>query len=98
MANQDWLIAKGVPLLNGSDYEISKIIIESYLMVVNEDIWLFVIYGERNELNIEANEIIMKGLSKPDVDKMRHCELAKEMLDRLQCLYGGERYTTQEEL
>ena len=67
-------------------------------MIVNEDIWFSVIYGERNDFNTEDKEIIMKGLSKPNVDRVRHYESLKEMLDRMQCLYGGERYTAQEEV
>lgn len=40
----------------------------SYLMVFNQDIWLSIIYEKRNEFNKEAKEIIIKGLSKENVD------------------------------
>ena len=96
MANQVWLTAGGVPFLNGSDYELWKIIIEAYLMVINENIWLSIIYGERIDFKTEPKEIIMKGLSKPNVDKVRHCETIKEMLDILQCLYGEDCNVVQE--
>jgi len=62
---------------------------ETYLMIVNEDIWMSLIYGKTNEFNAEVNEIIMKGLSKLDVDKVRHCELEKEMLHKFEYLYEG---------
>jgi len=40
----------------------------------------------------------MKGLSKSKDDKVRHCELAKEVLDRVKFLYGGDRNVAQEEV
>ena len=83
MANQVWVIVEGVPFLNGLDYELWKIRMESYLMVFNEDIWMFMIYGETNEFNTEAKGIIRKGLSKLDVEEVRHSETTKEMLDKL---------------
>ena len=46
-------------------------------MVINADVWLSVEYGEKNEFNAEAKEIIMKGLSKPDADKVSHYEITK---------------------
>lgn len=39
----------------------------------------------------------MRGLSKLDVDKVRHFVLAMEVLDKLQCLYGGDSHIAQEE-
>ena len=40
----------------------------------------------------------MKGLSELDLDKIRNCETIREMLDRIQCLYGGNSHVAQEEV
>lgn len=32
----------------------------------------------------------MKELFKPDVEEVRHCETTKEILDKLQCIYGED--------
>jgi len=61
---------------------------EAYLMVINENIWLLVIYGDRNEFNAEAKEIFLKGISKLDIEKVRHYETIKEILERLQYMCG----------
>ena len=82
MSNQVWLTTKVVPFF-GSDYDIWKIRMEAYLMIINEDVWLSMIYGERNEFNTKAKEIIMKGLSKLDYDKVWNCKSTMELLDRL---------------
>lgn len=67
-------------------------------MAIDIDVWLFIKYGEKNEFNIEAKMIIMKGLSKSDVDKVSHCRTIKEILDKLQCLYGGDSREFQEKV
>ena len=54
------------------------------------------IYGERNEFNTKSKEIIMKGLSKLDAKEVRHCDIEKEMLDKLQCMYGKDCNVAQE--
>ena len=38
----------------------------------------------------------MKGLSKLDANKARHCESTNEVLDILQCLYGEDSHVAQE--
>lgn len=43
---------------------------------------------EKSERNEKGKEVIMKGLSNLDVDKLRHCETTREMLGILQFLYG----------
>lgn len=40
----------------------------------------------------------MKGMSKLDAEKVRHCETTKEMLDILQCLHGGGSHKTTKEI
>ena len=40
------------------------------MMIINEDVLMFVIYEERNEFNKEAKKIIVKGLSKLDAKKV----------------------------
>jgi len=57
-------------------------------MALDVDLW----NGEKSEQNEESQNIIMKGLSKSDADKVRHYESEKEVLDKLQCLYGGDRH------
>jgi len=102
MDNRPWLIAKGVQFLYGSGhdlwYEMWKVRMVTYLMALDADMWLSILNGEKSEKNEEAQKIIMKGLSKSDVDKVRHCESGKEVLDKLQCLYGGDNHVAQEEV
>ena len=38
----------------------------------------------------------MKGISKQNADKMRHCDLAKEVLNILQSLYVGDNHVAQD--
>lgn len=71
MANQGWLTAEGVPFLNGSEYVLWKIRMEAYLMPLYVDVWCSLLNGEKSDQNEEAKEIIMKGLSKPDVEEVR---------------------------
>lgn len=70
MANQGWLTTKGVPFLNGSEYVLWKVRMEAYLMAFDVHVWCSSLNGEKSEKNEESKEIIMKGLSKPDVEEV----------------------------
>jgi len=96
MANRVWLTTEGVPFLNGLDYELWKVRMVAYLMALDVDMWLSILNEEKNEHNEEAQNIIMKGISKLDADKVRYCELVKEVLERLRCLYEGHSHVSQE--
>lgn len=69
MANQVWLTPEGVPYLNGLDYEIWRIRMEAYIMTLDVDVWFSLLNAKKSENNVQAKRIIMKGLSKPYVDK-----------------------------
>ena len=58
----------------------------------------FINYREKNEYNEKANEVIMRGLSKPYADRVRRCESTMKVLSRLQCLPGGDCHVGQEEV
>ena len=89
MSSKDWLTLEGVPFLNEIEYVLCKFGMECYLMDVDLDIWLS-IECEVKEYNTKAKKNILKGLSSVDFDKVRHCESTKEMLGKLQCIYGGK--------
>lgn len=52
--------------------------------------------GEKSDKNEEAQKIIINGISKLDGNKVRHCESTKEVVDKVQCLYGGDSHVAQE--
>ena len=67
------------------------------LLALNVDMWHFVHYREKNDQNVNVKEIIMRGLSKTDADKVRHYESAINMLSSLQCLHSVDIHIAQEE-
>lgn len=68
-----------------------------HLLALNVNMYVSVVSREKNENNEKAKEVIMKVLSKTDVDKVNNCKLTMEMLDILQCIYGGDSHVAQEE-
>ena len=100
MGNLALLTTEGVPFLNGLDhdldYEVWEVRMVDYLLALDVDMWRSILNVEKSELSEKAHKIIMKGISKPNADKVRHCESAKEVLDILQCLYGGDNHVAKE--
>jgi len=60
--------------------------------------FLSVEYGVKDDFNDKSKEIIFHGISRSNKLYVKHCETAKEILDRLQILYlRGKLYTLEME-
>ena len=52
-------------------------------MSLNFDMYISVLYREKNEHNEKSKEVIVKGITKLDADKVRHCVSKTKVLDIL---------------
>jgi len=91
MDNHGLFVAYGVVFLHGSYYMLWKVKFEPFILTLDAYILLPISYGTQDESNEEAKKIILKGLSNHDVAKVRHCKTAKQIMGKLNILYGRER-------
>lgn len=60
-----------------------KVELGMYLLSLDENFLLSEEYGVRDEFNDKAKGIILNGILKFDILFVRHCDIAKQMLDML---------------
>lgn len=82
---------QGIPMLHEDKFSTWKMKLESYFRYLDENIFLSVDYGVKDNFNDKLKEMISHGISRSNKLNVKHCEIAKEMLDRLQILYLGRK-------
>lgn len=79
----------GVPFFHGPDYILWRVRLEAYFISLHFNVFISIDYGLQDEFNEEENNIILNGLLDHDVGKVRNYKTTKEIVDKMQNMYGG---------
>ena len=92
-----------VPIFDGSDYAFWEVLMQTYLLSINVDVWASVFNGykvpnalppdpnekKKYEMDMKSKFSILNSLSKDVFVKVMHCRYSKEVWDKLKNTYHG---------
>lgn len=79
----------GVPFFHVLYYMLWRVRLEAYFIYLHVNVFISIDYGLQDEFNEEEKNIILNDLLDHDIGKVRNYEIVKEILDKLQNMYGG---------
>jgi hypothetical protein len=105
MDQQEGMSSNKEPLFNEGGYALWKIRMKIYLLALGFDVWKSIVDGytapstppiytaTKNICNDKSREFnaILGGLTNPIFVKVIHCKSAKEIWDKLEVVYEGDR-------
>jgi hypothetical protein len=100
------------PLFNGGGYDLWKIRMKNFMLALSFDIWQSIVDGytapTTPPLDVVRNKIyddnsreinaILGGLTNSICLRVMHCKLAKEIWDKLEVVYEGDRKVREAKL
>jgi hypothetical protein len=105
MDQQEGMSSNKAPLFNGGGYALWKIRMKSYMLALGFDVWKSVVDGYtapttpptdtagKNICNDNSRVVnaILGGLTNSICVKVMHCKSAKEIWDKLEVVYEGNK-------
>lgn len=105
MASQEGCSTKKAPLFIGTNYAFQKVRMKTYLISLRIEVWSIVLMGceEPKETtsdkdakmnfiaNAKAMNALLSGLCESQFIKVMHCETAKDVWDKLENIYEGDK-------
>ena len=83
---------QGIPVIYEGKFSTRRVNLDSYFLFVEEDIFLSVEYGIKDESNDLPKNIILNSMSKYNSMNVKYLETSKEMLDKLENLHLGGKF------
>jgi hypothetical protein len=112
MDQQEGMSSNKAPLFNGGGYALWKIRMKKYMLALGFDVWKSVVDGYTAPAtpptdtagkkicndNSRAVNAILGGLTNSICVKVMHCKSAKEIWDKLEVVYEGDRKVKEAKL